>query len=267
MQNALGTCIGEETIFSQLLVSPLDPERLYIIESCPVLSGHPYNISNEMGNGAYQKVLVSSDAGVSWQSLPVTIGDQELNNISLIVPSPVLTDRIYAYNGPEWVESRDGGVQWIKKDFPVNELVPDGQNSAYLYGWSLVLGPPYYRQGMRSEDSGEEWVAWAQQPCLYAYGNPNLIAHPLQTKVLFLRCEAGLYRSDNGGDAWTKLSSTPGTLLSPDYGVLGRILWAKDDGLWASTDSGASWHSLMPNYELTATSSQEPLYLPSIGAD
>src|SRR5690606_28089187 len=137
-------------------------------------------------------------------------------------------------------------------------------------GISLYYSSTEPDYGKRSENGGEQWVNWAQQPC--NLGHPDtghnvlqLVAHPTQTQVLFLRCDQGLYRSDNGGDSWTELASTPGHLLAPDYGTPGRILWGKDDGLWASTDNGATWQHLMPNYALsTAADAQTPLFLPSV---
>jgi hypothetical protein len=81
-----------------------------------------------------------------------------------------------------------------------------------------------------------------------------------------LGCASGLYRSTNGGDAWTKIAAKPGQMLAPDYGVPGRLLWAKDDGLWASTDEGESWQVLMPNYAVSPAQIQIPLYLPSVTA-
>ena len=71
------------------------------------------------------------------------------------------------------------------------------------------------------------------------------MAHPTATNVLLMRCAQGLYRSVNGGDNWDKLSDEPGVSLAPDYGTAGRILWVKDDDLWASTDQGATWRRIV----------------------
>jgi hypothetical protein len=62
------------------------------------------------------------------------------------------------------------------------------------------------------------------------------------------------------------LSNHPGSMLAPDYGVPGRLLWAKDNELWASTDEGNSWQVLMTNYASASAQAQIPLYLPSVTA-
>jgi hypothetical protein len=238
-----------------LLASPLEPNRLYLLEGCIIQSDIALIFRNWL--------MVSSDGGVTWQAQPATIEGRTVQ----VVPSPVVAGRLYVMDEiVRWMESDDNGAQWVNRDFPVNILVPDAQNSSLLYGFATRDGPPYHRWGMRSEDGGEQWVEWAQQPCISPEGMPDLLAHLTTTKVLFLRCENGLFRSDNGGDAWTKLSAELGQLLAFDYGVPGRILWAKDDGLWASIDQGESWRPLMLSYALSLDQPQIPLYLPSVTA-
>jgi hypothetical protein len=71
-----------------------------------------------------------------------------------------------------------------------------------------------------------------------------------------------LYRSVNGGDSWEKLDDEKGQSLVVDYGTPGRILWARDDGLWATADNGDSWQNLLPEYRIFSTL----LYLPGVAA-
>lgn len=119
--------------------------------------------------------------------------------------------------------------------------------------------------GERSQDGGDNWVTWSEQPCglgttEFDDSHLQLMAHPTQTQVLFLRCAQGLYRSDNGGDSWTQLSPAPGQLLAPGHGVPGRILLSRETGLWASTDNGESWQLLMTYPQPPGL----PLFLPSV---
>jgi photosystem II stability/assembly factor-like uncharacterized protein len=186
----------------------------------------------------------------------------------------VIAERVYFEAGyheqdedQDWLQSDDGGNHWGAKKFLVDSLVLDAQDVNRLYG----IAPSsfgYQHVGRRSEDSGELWVNWAQQPCGLGEetgdGVLQLLADPTRTQVLYLRCIQGLFRTDSGGDSWTKLTSTAGQLLAMDYGVPGRILWGKDDGLWASIDGGESWQLIMPEYELSVAAPQVPLFLPSI---
>jgi len=250
----LDDCIPAGT--SAPISSPLVPTRLYVRVTCWINAWDPIYV---------WRVFRSNDSGVTWQELPSLAAIQ-------IIPSPVVADRLYIYGQPEamqygWWQSDNTGDSWSARDFPVQQLTLDGEDSSKLYGLAEE------DIGKRSEDGGEHWVDWAQQPCQFAllpsiYAvNTQLMAHPTQSEVLLLRCHDGLYRSVNGGDHWTQLSTTPGHvshLLAPDYGVPGRILWAKDDGLWASIDAGSSWQAIMPNYEVNAQGYDFPLFLPSV---
>jgi photosystem II stability/assembly factor-like uncharacterized protein len=70
----------------------------------------------------------------------------------------------------------------------------------------------------------------------------DLIWHPTPGQVTLATIE-GLYRTDDGGQSWFKLSGplarqTVHSLLQTDEGVI----WAGvADGLWASRDYGSSW--------------------------
>jgi hypothetical protein len=170
--------------------------------------------------------------------------------------------------------SHNSGATWEVLDFPVESLALDAVNADYLYGWSLREYVPespfqYTRHGRRSTDGGNNWVDWAEQPCPYSFNEepPQLVAHPTESQILFLRCDGylteGIYRSENGGDSWQKLQEQKGQMLVADLGNPGRLLWARDDGLWASADKGESWQLLLDEYALFET----PLYLPSVSAN
>ncbi|HNB51780.1 MAG TPA: hypothetical protein PK530_07545, partial [Anaerolineales bacterium] len=56
-----------------------------------------------------------------------------------------------------------------------------------------------------------------------------------------LRCAAGLFRSTNGGDSWTQITTTEGDALAPHLGNPGHILWSNQECLLESDDDGESW--------------------------
>ncbi len=254
----------DEHYFSNVAPSPQFSNKLYLLHTC---------IKQQfLGPIASTELLVSHDAAISWQNT----NDEGItfNTVTQFLTSPTVADRLYLLNAIDWLQSNNAGAEWTPTDFPVEQLVLDAQDAAWLYG--ITFYDETYtsqRRGKRSEDGGATWVDWAQQPCTLGAspytdkGNVQLMAHPTQTKTLFVRCDQGLYRSDNGGESWTQLEPIPGQLLAPDYGNPGRILWAKDDGLWASTDDGESWQVIMPNYEQVASLPQFPTFLPSVSAN
>jgi photosystem II stability/assembly factor-like uncharacterized protein len=52
---------------------------------------------------------------------------------------------------------------------------------------------------------------------------------------------AGLWRSDDGGERWTRLLATPAQAILPDAASPDRILLGTPGGLLVTFDSGRSW--------------------------
>jgi hypothetical protein len=230
--------------FPQLIASPANPKRLYlrILNSCP-------DILPWFENGIY----ISSDSGINWVLGATTWVNESVYEV---IPSPVLPERLYAKFsqgwGTFWQRSDDGGHTWTGTLIPVDKLVLDSQDSKRLYGINSS-------DGRRFVEGDENWTLWAEQPCS-AY--QQLLAHPTISNTLLLRCEQGLYRSFNGGDHWQQLSTSAGQFLAADYSRPGRIFWARDSGLWASADAGATWFPLVPSwYQLLPCPS---IYLPLV---
>lgn len=240
-------------------ISPVDPETNYLLTTCLFFN--------------HAELLVSGDAGVSWRNV-TTVDNRSLdmNEYAKLVPSPLIQDRIYLFPGVEptkWLQSNDNGQNWEVKNFPVETLALDSVNANRLYGWTPVQGDAYQRTGKRSTNGGDTWEDWPHNPCpsSYWYMSPQLLPHPTIEQMIFMICNNdlnnGLYRSDDGGNGWAKLSDEAGELLAVDYGTPGRILWAREDGLYASRDNGATWQAIMPNYRLFTS----PVYLPTISGN
>ncbi len=259
-----GDCL--ESQFRTPATPLTEPANIYLINRC-ITSG-------------FSRLLVSQDYGVSWRDV-TTIDARTLllRAASRVVPSPQVAGELYIYDGTsQWYRSRDRGLHWQTVAFPLESLVINTDNANLMAGWTSRHNAPYTRIGKRSEDGGATWRDWVQQPCPTSFLEepPQLIAHPTEANVLFLRCDnietPGIYRSDSYGDFWKRLTKDPGQLLAMDYGAgepgiagskAARVLWAKDDGLWASADLGETWHLLLPEYR----SGSAPLYLPTVIAN
>ena len=229
-----------------LITSVADPHRLYMSTYC--LWAGP------TASRGWASAYMSTDAGITWQLIESTVGE--------VIMSPLNALQIYRKASGGWLESNDGGVNWTLRDFPVQGLVLDTQDSARMYGLQDVTSAT---SGMSSIDGGQSWAAWAAQPCveqlsgtrsiLIHEGYSKLVAHPTKSNVLFIQCGNGLFRSDDGGESWQKLSQWHGRFLSADHGNPSRLLWVRDDGLWASIDDGNQWTQISQSYH-------EPLQFP-----
>jgi hypothetical protein len=231
-----------EGYFQTPVTSPLDTSVLYVIYSCQTTG--------------FTRLLVSQDSGVSWRDIS-TVGGRtlQLYVTARVLVSPHTANEVYLYDGAsKWLKSTDGGSIWADFNIEVRDFVFDAANPAFLTGWSPVGNTFYNRIGKRSTDGGATWQDWVQQPCPPGLGEgvTQIVAHPTLGQTVFVHCAnnltSGIYRSDSGGDYWKRLTTVSGQMLVADLGTPGRLLWARDDGLWASTDLGETWQVLWPGY-------------------
>ena len=202
------------------------------------------------GNASYgDGVYKSIDAGRSWTHM----GLDATRSIARIRVHPKNPDLVYAAAlGDPWgpsadrgvYRSKDGGRTWQKVLFRDNQsgaidLIMDASDPNVLYASTLEM--QRYPWGFRSAGPG-----------------------------------TALYKTTDGGDTWTDLSSRPGL----PTGLKGRIgitlapsqpsrVWAIIDaeegkkGLYRSDDAGQTWRHLTDNADL----SQRPWYYHHIFAD
>lgn len=225
----------------QVVASPKSPRRLYLSRV------YPYEVDRFYGTGPSSKLYTSTDAGLTWTDITPPMGYGWLAVFDTVLPSNVLEDQVYVgyspYGAHDFWRSDDGGHTWSGIDnlpmgtYPLLQL--DGYDSNKLYAFNS-------RGGFTSINGGTTWISWAHQPCSEV-NFQQLWASPSVGNFLLTLCSDGVYRSYDGGDNWEHLSSRSGQLFAADYGSPGRILWAREDGLWASENRGSSWEQLTVN--------------------
>jgi len=258
-RRVLPRCPGgySHDIFTALAVSLADPRRVYATRYChnQPLDEHDGFLIREVLYEGY----ASPDGGRSFQrvyrkTIKVEQGIREdfLQVPGGRAPSPIKAERVY--QGAEQV-SEDGGRTWVATNFPGTTLVLDGVDADRLYGFQQTESGAV---GMTRARPVTGWKQWAEQPCTQI---AQLVAHPTQSGVRLLRCgpqnindprsypgEHALFRSTDAGEHWQRLSEWSGQWIGPDFGILGRVLWARADGLWATTDLGDTWSLLTADY-------------------
>lgn len=199
-----------------LTIDPNNPHTVWV--------GTGENISGRhvaFGDGIYR----SDDDGASWTNM----GLKDSEHISKIIVHPENSNIVWvAAQGPLWKEGGDRGVY---------KTIDGGKN------WEQVLGD-------------DEWI-----------GATDLLIDPRDPKVLYAATwqrhrnvasvidggpGTALYRSDDGGDNWLKLTKglpeqnmgKIGLALSPQkpdvvYAVI--ELERRSGGFYKSTNRGASW--------------------------
>ena len=245
-----------------IAVSESNPDVVYVGGGEFPIRG---NVSH--GDGVYK----TTDAGKTWTYM----GLVETRQIAKIRVNPRNPDIAYvAAFGPIWAPSpargifktTDGGKSWTRIlfrndstgaiDLSMDPSNPDvlyaGFWQAYRKPWILVSGGA--GSGLfKSTDAGRTWKEITRNPGLPAgvIGNLGIAVSPANPRRVFAIVEAdsgGVFRSDDGGDSWTRVNGERKLRQRAWYYT--RIfadpkdentVWVDNVQLWRSTDGGKTF--------------------------
>ena len=218
--------------------------------------------SSSYGDGVYKSV----DAGATFQHM----GLRTSQHVAGIAIDPHDPNRVYvAATGPMWAaggergiyRSTDGGETWenvlsVDEHTGGTDIQIDPENPEILYAamlqrerraYSYVGGGP--GSGIwKSTDGGDSWTELTQGLPESDMGRIGLSIAASQTRTVYAvieGSEAGVYRTDNGGASWRRMSNIASI---PWY--FGEIradpndpetVWHLGVPLQLSTDGGANW--------------------------
>ena len=202
-------------------VAPSQPDTVW------VGTGEPNNRqSSSWGNGVYK----SMDGGETWTNM----GLQDTHHIGRIVIHPTNPDIVYvAALGHLWgpnenrglYKTTDGGRTWTNtKSIDGNtgfvDVAMDHDNPGTLYaaayqrrrrGWGFNGGGP--GSGMyKTTDGGENWVRLTNGLPQGDLGRIGIDIYRRDPSIVYAvvehKSDGGVYRSEDKGSTWTKMSST-----------------------------------------------------------
>jgi len=206
-----------------IALAPSDPSILY------VGTGESNNRqSSSWGNGVYKSV----DAGRTWKH----VGLEETHHIGRIVVHPANPDIVYvAAAGRLWGPSRErgvykstnGGSTWslvlsINEDTGVNDIAIDWQSPETLYAAAYQRrrtvfgfnGSGPHGALYKTTDGGATWRKLTSGLPYEKGGEVGRIGVTIyrrNTNIVYALIEhgdGGIYRSEDKGESWTKMSST-----------------------------------------------------------
>jgi photosystem II stability/assembly factor-like uncharacterized protein len=195
--------------------------------------------SVSVGDGIYK----STDGGDTWNNT----GLKDSEHIAKILVDPTNSDTVYACaTGHLWDDSAergvfktlDGGKTWRKVLGSANGSTgcamlaasPQEPNTLYTtmwdfrrYGWTFRSGGP--GSGIfKSTDGGEHWTEFTSSNAKglpdKPYGRIALAVAPSKPKVVYAMIESAksaLFRSDDGGQNWTRLDASQYMVWRPFY--------------------------------------------------
>ncbi len=182
--------------------------------------------SSSWGDGVYK----SADGGRSWKNM----GLRDTRQVARIIVDPVDFNVVYvASPGNLWgpggergvYKTADGGLTWtralhVDDDTGATDLVMDPLNNKTLYAatyqrrrqqWGMNGGGP--GSGIwKSTDAGQTWAKIEAGLPAGPKGRIGLAIYRANPNVLYATvehpAESGVYRTDNAGASWRKLSET-----------------------------------------------------------
>lgn len=248
-------------------VDPVHPDIIYVGTG----EGNPRN-SQTSGYGLYK----SYDGGETW----TCIGLEETRTIHRIVINPENTDEVFVgATGVAWGEgprgvyhTKDGGKTWTQSLYVdaktgAADLVMDPNNPKKLIAamWEYRRWPWFFKSGGPSSglyvtyDGGENWKKLTEDEGMPKgdLGRIGLAIAPSNSDVVYALIETekknGLYRSNDGGKNWFKVSEDEQTGNRPFYYADLRVDPKNHDRLYSlwtyvtrSDDGGKSWKTITP---------------------
>ncbi len=265
------------------------------------VAGVPGDSTTFYFGGVDGGVWKTTDAGVVWKP----IFDHEPSaSIGAIAVAPSDPNVVYVGTGESDIrsdlasgngvyKSTDGGKTWLpiglEDTRQISRIVVDPQNPEVVYVGALghAYGPNEQRGVFKSEDGGAHWSkvldlgsSTGISDLAICSGNPQLLfagawnAHrpPWITYAPIGGPGSGLYRSEDGGKTWSRLTSNGlppgdwgrvGVGVSSDGKQVYALIEAKQSGLYRSGDGGNTWTLANEDPRLTS----RPWYFNSVTVD
>ena len=247
-----------------IAVAPSDANVIYVGTGEACIRG---DIS--FGNGVYK----STDAGKTW----VHLGLDDTRHIARMAVDPRNPDIVFvAALGHAWganserglYRSSDGGKTWKKAIFVDDktgavDVVFDPSNSHILYAatWQAVRSPWHLDSGgagsaiYKSTDEGATWKKLEGHGLPKGpYGRIGIAAATGGSGRVFALIEAqsgGLFRSDNGGESWHKLTDDHRFTQRAWYFTHifadpknADVVYILNTGMYRSVDGGKSFNAI-----------------------
>jgi photosystem II stability/assembly factor-like uncharacterized protein len=182
-------------------------------------------------------IMMRASAAVPWQTVRTNPG-RTVWSVAVDPADPLTAFAVIGFHPATVLSTSDGGATWSTLtpcDFPQALAITASSHQLFV-GCNNLL--------MSTSSAGQSWtrlpnVGWDVRRLLVLSDEKTIIAGTDQ----------GVYRTSNGGSAWTSLSGSVRSSLITSVAVHGsRILTAVQDfSPISSFDGGTSWQQLLIN--------------------
>jgi len=200
-------------------------------ESVTALAAQPY-VCGTIAAGISNGVMISSDAGSSWQRISPA-NHPGLRPVVSLVFDAGSTDILYAGTPLLPWKTTNRGRTWesihfgIQNDSDIFSIVSYGSRI-----WIGACSGVY-----RSIDGGAKWTKVLGIP---GTSRRTYVVKPDPTnlRTLYAGTSQGLYKSTDGGATWTRKSTLPVRSIAMDPANPRQLVLATDAGILKSADAG-----------------------------
>lgn len=220
---------------SAIVIDPLTPSTLYVAT----------NEFNNANNGIYK----TTDGGNSWNLRKTGLPGNGLLSLAI---DPVTPTTLYAgLLGTQIYKTDDGADNWAPTASPSSlepialAVDPLNHTKVYVADFSINGGI------LRSINSGTTWQYLASN--LTKPGARSISISPVTSGLLYIGTSNGTFKSTDGGDNWSQLTSLSGIAgrivvhpvsSSTLYYLTATFSFDPIRGVLKSTDGGQTWKSV-----------------------
>ncbi len=209
-------------LVSQVAIDPRDSSTVYAL----------------LADGGLRR---TRDGGASWEALATP----DVGAVVFAV-DPEDSSTLYAAGTRGMMKSTDAGASWFRPladriSFFLLAIAPSDGDTVYAAGRL-----PNQARFLRSADAGATWTRL--QPDPRPFVSPNSFAvDAVSAETVYVHLDGQLYRSENGGAAWTARPAFPlRTAVLAASPHESRVLYAAVTGVdvYESQDGGETWEAL-----------------------
>ncbi len=286
-QSIEANVVVDPALFNGMEFRSIGPHRGGRVTAVTGYPDRPYTfLMGTVGGGIWR----TTDAGQTWQN--ISDGYLNVGPVGALTIAPSDQSIVYAGTGSGGVrgnvsvgdgvyKSMDDGATWVWSGLPQSRHInriwvhPTDPDLVYVAALGSVFGPSEARGVYRSADGGNHW-----EKVLYVdegTGCIDLVLAPDDPTTLYAAMwtverkpwaiysggtEAGIYKSTDGGDSWSKLAGglpemvgrigLAVSLVQPNR--VYALVEAEGDsrGLYRSEDRGASFTHISNDRNMTA---------------
>ena len=218
-----------EMVLDHIVIDPAEPKNIFIAA---------WNAQLPASDG---DLFRSKDGGKTWE-IVADLHGKSLRALSIAAANPKILvagalDGIY--------RSRDGGHAW-ERISPENQaeikniesIAIDPVNTEVIYAGTWHL--PW-----KTEDGGKNWHS-IRKGVIEDSDVFSIVIDQAQPANLFISACSGIYRSESAGELFRKIQGIPYSarrtrMLEMDPADHNVVYAGTTEGLWKTTDSGATW--------------------------